>query len=226
MLLNILLVVLDFVYLLLFHNHLFVLMLMFAHSMFLYWDLLLMYNYLFAIVHIMLLLFLVYIFLLHFLFLFRQMLMYTILKMYILLLLHLVMLFHRFCSLRLMFHLLLQMYMLFLGDFLVHFLSFVLRISLNYYHISINEFNSVPHIVSFFGPLVCQYQYWVVGLYMVLSFFVLPLNRDGFWMSVVLGSGLLAFLMMYGTDSLLQNLTNGIVIALMLLTVLPFLWKK
>ena len=37
---------------------------------------------------------------------------------------------------------------------------------------------------------------------------------------------LLAFLMMYGTDSLLQNLTNGIVIALMLLTVLPFLWKK
>lgn len=117
-------------------------------------------------------------------------------------------------------------YIIFYSFFLVHFLSFVLRISLNYYHISINEFNSVPHIVSFFGPLVCQYQYWVVGLYMVLSFFVLPLNRDGFWMSVVLGSGLLAFLMMYGTDSLLQNLTNGIVIALMLLTVLPFLWKK
>ena len=117
-------------------------------------------------------------------------------------------------------------YIIFYSFFLVHFLSFVLRISLNYYHISINEFNSVPHIVSFFGPLVCQYQYWVVGLYMVLSFFVLPLNRDGLWMSVVLGSGLLAFLMMYGTDSLLQNLTNGIVIALMLLTVLPFLWKK
>ena len=60
-------------------------------------------------------------------------------------------------------------YIIFYSFFLVHFLSFVLRISLNYYHISINEFNSVPHIVSFFGPLVCQYQYWVVGLYMVLS---------------------------------------------------------
>lgn len=117
-------------------------------------------------------------------------------------------------------------YIIFYSFFLVHFLSFVLRISLNYYHISINEFNSVPHIVSFFGPWVCQYQYWVVGLYMVLSFFILPLNRDGLWMSLVLGSGLLAFLMMYGTDSLLQNLTSGIVIALMILTVLPVLWKK
>lgn len=44
--------------------------------------------------------------------------------------------------------------------FVVHICSFILRILLNWYHFSINELGRVPHIVSFFGPLVCQYQYW------------------------------------------------------------------
>lgn len=49
---------------------------------------------------------------------------------------------------------------IFYSFFLVHILSYLLRIFLNYYNISINEFNRVPHIVSFIGPLVCKYQYW------------------------------------------------------------------
>ena len=117
-------------------------------------------------------------------------------------------------------------YILVYSFFLIHFLSFVLRISLNYYNISINEFNHIPHIVSFFGPLVCRYQYWVVALYVVIALNVLPCNKDGLWMSLVLGGGLLFFLMLYGPATVLQNLTNGVVIAVMLLTLLPFLWKN
>ena len=44
--------------------------------------------------------------------------------------------------------------------FFVHICSFILRILLNWYHFSINELGRVPHIISFFGPLICQYQYW------------------------------------------------------------------
>lgn len=48
----------------------------------------------------------------------------------------------------------------FYSFFVYHILTYVLRIALNYYHFSINEFHRIPHIVSFIGPLVCQYQAW------------------------------------------------------------------
>ena len=48
----------------------------------------------------------------------------------------------------------------FYSFFFVHICSFVLRILLNWYHFSINELGRIPRIISFFGPLVCQYQYW------------------------------------------------------------------
>lgn len=49
---------------------------------------------------------------------------------------------------------------LFYTFFLVHILSFLLRILLNYYHISINDFDHIPYIISFTGPYICKYQYW------------------------------------------------------------------
>lgn len=53
-------------------------------------------------------------------------------------------------------------FILFYSFFLYHILTYVLRIALNYYHFSINEFHRIPHIVSFIGPLVCQYQAWLL----------------------------------------------------------------
>ena len=85
---------------------------------------------------------------------------------------------------------------LFYSFFLYHILTYVLRIALNYYHFSINEFHHIPHIVSFIGPLVCQYPAWllsfflltirVVGVYCVIVLVILPFNRDGIWMSFFL----------------------------------------
>lgn len=66
----------------------------------------------------------------------------------------------------------------------------------------------------------------MVGLYVVVSLFILPCNRDGIRVSAVLGSALLAFLLYYGKELFLQNLMSGVVIAVMSLTLVPFLWKK
>ena len=66
----------------------------------------------------------------------------------------------------------------------------------------------------------------VVGMYVVVSVFILPWNRDGIRLCGVLGAVFLAFLLCYGTEAFLQNLMSGVVIATMSLTIVPFFWKK
>ena len=123
----------------------------------------------------------------------------------------------------------------FYSFFVYHILTYVLRIALNYYHFSINEFHRIPHIVSFIGPLVCQYQAWsllslllisrVVGVYCVIVLVILPFNRDGIWMSFF-GSILFLLITYFGKEALWRDLMNGIIVATYLLTVVPFVWKK
>ena len=48
----------------------------------------------------------------------------------------------------------------FYGVFLVAIFSFILRVSLNYYHLSLQTLHKIPRIVSTVGPLMCQYQQW------------------------------------------------------------------
>ncbi len=124
----------------------------------------------------------------------------------------------------------------FYSFFVYHILTYVLRIALNYYHFSINEFHRIPHIVSFIGPLVCQYQAWsllslllisrVVGVYCVIVLVILPFNRDGIWMSFFFGSILFLLITYFGKEALWRDLMNGIIVATYLLTVVPFVWKK
>lgn len=63
-------------------------------------------------------------------------------------------------------------------------------------------------------------------MYVVVSVFILPWNRDGIRLCGVLGAVLLAFLLCYDTEAFLQNLMSGVVIATMSLTIVPFFWKK
>ena len=51
-------------------------------------------------------------------------------------------------------------YIVFYGVFLVAIFSFILRVSLNYYHFSLQTLHKIPRIVSTIGPLMCQYQQW------------------------------------------------------------------
>ena len=118
--------------------------------------------------------------------------------------------------------------------FIIPVFSLILRIALNYYHFSIQQLNHIPHIVSTIGPLVCYYQQWwalwrqfirrVIGIYLAIVLFLIPLNRDMIWFVSILGILLAVLLQFYGTYPFYQNLSSAIVVALIVGIIVPLIW--